>query len=269
MLETSVSLCLRGSSNSDFMMTFRTFAAALLLLAAFACVAAQAVGTEAQVERVRALYGAAKAREAAGDWAGAERAWEEVVGLAPEDARAWVNLGAARSHRDRREEAIAAWGRAISLDPTLAGAHFNLGLALVRGGEAAAAVAPLRRALALEPENEAARRALSVALVGAERYREASREIAQLLAREPRDPALLELAARSFMRQERYAEAVTVLRRRLDLGGETAELWAMYGDALDIVRRTPEAAEAYERAVKLDPESNRRRYALGYLYWQL
>src|SRR5687768_2041801 len=129
--------------------TFKTLVAALLVLApSAAAVAAQTGAAEVQqVERVRALYEAAKAREAAGDWAGAERTWEEVVSLAPEDARAWVNLGTARSRLERRAEAIAAWSRAISLDPRLAGAHFNLGLALVRGGEAEAALAPLRRAL--------------------------------------------------------------------------------------------------------------------------
>src|SRR5687768_6120243 len=125
-----------------FRKSFKTFAAASLLLAACAASPAAAQTAAAtgaqQVERVRTLYEAAKAREAAGDWAGAEGVWVEVVRLAPEDARAWVNLGAARSRQERRAEAIEAWGRAISLDPRLAGAHFNLGLALVRGGEAEA-----------------------------------------------------------------------------------------------------------------------------------
>ena len=52
-------------------MTCKTLAAMLLVLALSAVGSAQTGGTEAQqVERVRALYEAAKAREAAGDWAG-------------------------------------------------------------------------------------------------------------------------------------------------------------------------------------------------------
>ena len=140
----------------------------------------------------------------------------------------------------------------------------------MRKDEPLAAINPLRRALELEPENDAARRTLAVALVGAERFQEASREIAQLLARVPRDGALLELAAQSFIRQRRYAEATIVLKRRLDLNdGGTSQLWAMYGDALDGASRTPEAVEAYARAVRLAPDSTRTRYGLGYLYWKL
>ena len=71
------------------------------------------------------------------------------------------------------------------------------------------------------------------------------------------------------MRQQRYAEALSILRRRLDLGNETSQLWAQYGDALDGAGRTPEAAEAYRKAVALDPVSTLTRYGLGYLYWKL
>ena len=60
-----------------------------------------------------------------------------------------------------------------------------------------------------------------------------------------------------------------VLRRRLDLAGATSHLWAQYGDALDGASRTPEAVEAYRKAVELEPESPLVRYGLGYLYWKL
>ncbi|HKY44729.1 MAG TPA: tetratricopeptide repeat protein, partial [Pyrinomonadaceae bacterium] len=153
--------------------------------------------------------------------------------------------------------------------PKLPGPHFNLGLTLVRKGDHANAIAPLRRALSFDPNNEGAKRALAVALIGTERFQEASREIAQLLFRSPKDTGLLELAAQSFMRQRRYAEAVTVLQRRVDLPNPNSFLWSQYGDALDGSGRTPEAADAYKKAVALDPESTLTRYGLGYLYWKL
>lgn len=240
-----------------------------LLVALGANASAQTRPPAAEVERLRALYETAQRYEGAGYWLAAEETWTEVLKLAPEDARAWVNLGVARNRQEKSSEAIEAWTRAAALDPKLAGAHFNIGLALVRRGQFIEAISPLRRALALEPENEAARRSLAVALVGAERYPEATREIAQLLVRAPRDAALLELAAQTFMSQRRYKEAVVVLGRRLELDEGTARLWAMYGDALDGASRTGEAASAYERAVALAPDSTTVRYALGYLYWKL
>ncbi|HVF51906.1 MAG TPA: tetratricopeptide repeat protein [Pyrinomonadaceae bacterium] len=238
------------------------------------CVVVGLVAGQARVEaqgpqeELRARYAAAQKFEGAGDWSGAEREWREALRVAPEDARAWVNLGVAMQRQGRVQEAVEAWQRASAIDPKLPGAHFNAGLALSRAGEFARAVGPLRRALELEPENEAARRALALSLVGVERFQEASREIARLLARAPRDASLLELAAQSFMRQRRYAEASVVLRRRLDLPGATGQMWAQYGDALDGAGRTSAAVEAYERAVALAPEVNATRYGLGYLYWK-
>jgi tetratricopeptide (TPR) repeat protein len=102
-----------------------------------------------------------------------------------------------------------------------------------------------------------------------EKFAEASREIAQLLFRSPDDAPLLELAAKSFLQQRRYQEAITVLERRMRLSNTTSLLFREYGDALDGAGRTPEALEAYRKAVQLEPESALARYGLGYLHWKL
>jgi Flp pilus assembly protein TadD len=214
----------------------------LVLIAAG--VTAQPATDPQKIEELRAHYATAQSFESANDWAAAEREWQVVIKLVPQDAHAWVNLGVALNRQNKPDEAIDAWTQAATLDPKLAGAHFNLGLAGVRRNEFAAAIGPLKLALALEPENSGARRALALALIGLERFPEASREVAQLLARAPRDAALLELAAQPFMQQDGYPEATIVLKRRLDLGNGTSHLWAQYGDALDGSSRTAEAVEA-------------------------
>ena len=240
----------------------------LLILLLLSPVAALAQNTPT-VEQVRNYYDAARRFEAAGDWQKAEQTWRNVLKLANDDARAWTNLGVALNRQDKTNEALEAWKQAIALDPKLPGPYFNLGLTLVRKGDYANAIAPLRQALSLEPTNDGARRTLAIALVGQEKYAEASREIAQLLFRAPEDAALLDLAARSFLAQRRYQEAATVLQRRLRLPNPTAFLWSQYGDALDGAGRTPEALDAYRKAVQLDPESTVTRYGLGYLHWKL
>jgi tetratricopeptide (TPR) repeat protein len=122
--------------------------------------------------------------------------------------------------------------------------------------------------LRIEPDNLQARLGLAIAFGGLEKFGDASREIAKLLARNPKDTKLLEMAAQAFWRQKRLAEAESVLKRRLDLGGGTDSLWAMYGDVLDSQKKTIEALSAYEKAVALNPDSIDLRYALGSLYWK-
>ena len=239
----------------------------------FACLTSQISKSQEinpkQEEMVRAGFESAQKFERAGDWVAAEVEWRRLLELSPKDARIWSNLGVVLSKQQRDDDALAAWNQATNLDPKMAGPSFNVGLTLVRKGDYRPAIRPLRRALALEPENQAARRALSLALIGTDQFREATREIAQLLAKSPKDPNLLELAAKNLLRQNRYAEAVTVFARRTVLPDASAAIWAQYGDALDGAFRTPEALEAYRKAVALDPDSTLFRYALAYTYWKL
>jgi predicted Zn-dependent protease len=131
-----------------------------------------------------------------------------------------------------------------------------------------AAVVLFDKILRAEPNNDKARIGFAIALIGIEKYAEASREIAKLLARSPNDKNLLEMAAKTFWQQKRFVEAEKVLKRRLDLGDASDEIWALYGDALDAQKKTGEAITAYEKAVILNSDSITLRYALGALYWK-
>lgn len=142
------------------------------------------------------------------------------------------------------------------------------GLSLLQNQNFESALIKFQTILQVEPDNDAARRGLAIALVGVEKFAEASREIAKLLARAPKDIKLLEMAAQTFWQQRRFAETEAVLKRRLILGDARAEIWALYGDALDAQRKTIEAVSAYENAVRIDSDSIDFRYALGSLYWK-
>jgi tetratricopeptide (TPR) repeat protein len=244
----------------------RTAGLFLLLLI---CIPALGQKPSQKADQIRAYYETARKFEADGNWKQAEQTWRAVLELAGQDARAWTNLGVALNRQEKINEAIEAWQRATAIDPKLPGPYFNLGLTLVRQGDYASAIGPLRQALRLEPANDSARRALAIALMAQEKFADASREIAQLLFRSPQDAALLELAAKSFLQQHRYQEAITVLERRVRLPNATSLLFRQYGDALDGGGRTPEALQAYRKAVELEPESIPARYGLGYLHWKL
>ncbi len=142
------------------------------------------------------------------------------------------------------------------------------GLNLLQNQNFESALSKFQAILQVEPDSGAARRGLAIALIGTEKFAEASREIAKLLARSPKDAPLLEMAAQTFWQQKRFVETEIVLRRRLDLGDERAALWSLFGDALDAQKKTAEAVSAYEKAVKLAPDSIDLRYALGSFYWK-
>jgi tetratricopeptide (TPR) repeat protein len=146
--------------------------------------------------------------------------------------------------------------------------YFKQGVENLNRQDFAAAVRSFQTALQSSPGDDKARRGLAIALIGVDKFPEASREIAKLLAKFPNDLDLLEMAAQNFWRQKRFSEAEIVLRRRLNLGKERADLWVLLGDALDAQKKTSEATAAYENAVKLEPESIDLRYALGSLYWK-
>src|SRR5439155_16634311 len=73
--------------------------------------------------------------EASGDLDGAHIKYEEARRIAPDYARAHLNLGIVLAAKSQWDDAIAAYDQAIALDPTNAPAHYNRGLALHARGK--------------------------------------------------------------------------------------------------------------------------------------
>ena len=76
---------------------------------------------------------------------------QRLTVLAPDDARAWFNLGFLLETAERWDEAAAAFGRATTLSPQLDRAWYGLGLALIRQQRFDEAAAALKRNTELQP----------------------------------------------------------------------------------------------------------------------
>jgi serine/threonine-protein kinase len=85
-----------------------------------------------------------------GDHAGAVEAWETVIRLTPDNARARRNLGSAYFHMDRCEEAVAALQRSLDEMPTPA-AYTNYGTVLFYMGRREEAIWAFDQAVAHRP----------------------------------------------------------------------------------------------------------------------
>jgi tetratricopeptide (TPR) repeat protein len=131
---------------------------ALILLLCFACVGlAQTVSTGKTVRRHRvaepSVAPAVQRAEAAidkADYAAAEQALNEALKQAPNDYRAWFDLGFVYTAMKRDAEAIEAYRKSVAADPKVFESNLNLGLMLARG-KSPEAEKYLRAATELKP----------------------------------------------------------------------------------------------------------------------
>jgi Flp pilus assembly protein TadD len=87
-----------------------------------------------------------------GDAAGAERAFQRHVELAPDSEQGHFQLGLARLALRRLAEAETAFQRATQIKPDYSAAHFNRAVALLRTGRQREAAAAFREVIRYSPE---------------------------------------------------------------------------------------------------------------------
>lgn len=116
----------------------------------------------------------------------AERWFQTVLSLQPEDAAGWYNLGFVRERAGRAAAAVDAFDAALKLDPALDRAWYGKGLALARQGMHAEAALALEQAVALQPMNGEGFYQLGMAYHHANRPDEVKRVVLRLLDFEPK-----------------------------------------------------------------------------------
>ena len=209
--------------------------------------------------------------EARADWQAAERAYQEVLKLAPDWAEALVNLGIVNNRQGKTDEAIAAFTRAGAINPQLLGAHLNLAITYFRAKRFREAEGPLRRTLAIDPANNQASGLLILSMFALDRYSEVIDIGERLLRAAPSDASVLELVGRSWLKLRRYDKAVPVLESRAKVGPATAEIYMLLGEARDNAGDSEGAIREFKRAIPLSDSPNvpELHYALGYVLWKL
>jgi tetratricopeptide (TPR) repeat protein len=161
--------------------------------------------------------------ERRGNRALAEKAFENALSLAPDNAGAQERLGLLYLQDRRDEDARKLFGQAVAADPSRWQAHNGLGIAADRRGDFAAAIAHYDAALAAEPRaasvvnNRGYSRYLAGDLAGAELdFRTALQlgahagtwtNLGQVLARKGRYPESLD----SFQHEHDLAQACNLV----------------------------------------------------------
>ena len=185
---------------------------------------------------------------------------DRAVKINPEFPAAWMNLGIVQASLGQVQDSADSYRNALRLRPKYADCHFNLGNLHVKTGDIAAAIEEFEMAIEQRPTHKAAWSNLIMAADDSGRT-----DLAEARAREATRifPSAAEfrfhlgniLGKRSEFdsAEEMYLEAIFI--GDID-GGEDLSLYhSNLGVLYHRWNRYPEAAKAYEAAIRLDPNN--------------
>ena len=232
-----------------------------------------------------------------GDARGAATVFESAVKARPRDAQPWLHLSFASLAAGNAKRALEAADAALAITPATAKAlgaraqaldalgdtaaarevfaqavrgapgdavaRHNFGAFLRGQGEHDAAIEQLRKAVQLDPALTAAHAALVGALVDSGRGDEAMRHGQDFAGAHPDNGAALAMQAAAHFAQGRMEEAVDLYRRAAADPAADASTFLAYGNALMGAGLAEDAARQFARAVALDPQNGRARFALA------
>jgi tetratricopeptide (TPR) repeat protein len=189
----------------------------------------------------------------AGNLAGAERLYQQVLVMEPNSFGPRHMLGVIRFQQGRISDAIDLITGALELNPQIPAAWVNLGHAQAAAGQAEQAVASYRTALELAPGNIAVLNAMAAQLLHLGRQREVVGALDQLLSATPGDIEARNNRGNLLRELKRFDAALAdydaVLAARPDL----AETWTNRGVVLSDMGRSKEALASLDRALALQP----------------
>jgi tetratricopeptide (TPR) repeat protein len=196
----------------------------------------------------RARLALARALNAAGRDADAERMLEETVRLLPDSVLAhwWLTLAYEQLHRpaEARQEveqvaAAAAFGKSQL--------YAAIGRFAVGDADGPAGIDAFARAVTANPNDPAMHRLLATTLMQQDRADEAVAEFMAALLIDPLDAAAHAGIGRSRVQTGRDADAVDALRRAIELAPTDGETRYALASALERLGRSKEAAEHFAR----------------------
>ena len=217
------------------------------------------------IEHARIFHIRAAARERTGDLAGVIADLERAHALAPADvgiANAWA---VALTRMDRWREAVAILGPIVDARPDSAVSWFNLGEARRAEGVIPDAEAAYRRVMALEPAHADAVARLAVLANHRGAPAEAMALAERALAIDPAHADARRARIEALIAEKAYETAEREARAWLGAPGlgpsARTHALGLLGDALEELRRFPEAFQAFSASKAAFADANRRQFA--------
>jgi tetratricopeptide (TPR) repeat protein len=189
-----------------------------------------------------------------------------LVDKQPRLAQAQFLLGRLAVETEAWDEAITRLKKAVELDPDHDGAWTALGYAYESRHQHEAAIDVYRRAIKANPDNPAFVERLSDLLIRLGRFKEAQAEVEALADGSPRDARVWIKLGAVYYEQKLWDKAADAFRRAVQL--EPTNLRARYFLATSLMDagRDDDARAELERILKVDPRSVDARVQLGFLH---
>ncbi|HEX6241949.1 MAG TPA: tetratricopeptide repeat protein [Polyangiales bacterium] len=183
----------------------------------------------------------------------AQTALEKALGAAPDDADAHYLMGRAQRMQGRADAAREQLKQALAIAPSHVDARFALAALLLDAGDYDGAY-ELYNALERDGAGLSAAFGAAEALVGRGEVAGAELRLERLEAEDLARPGAQVLRARVALAKHKAGEAVKILEPlvREESEARTADVLALYGDALYADERVDSSAGAYDAAIELD-----------------
>jgi tetratricopeptide (TPR) repeat protein len=208
----------------------------------------------------------ARQRQQAGDSAGAEKIYREILARQPGHPQALHRLATVLGQRGKFDEALELAGRAVRIKPDDPNAHKTRAAVLASMGRFDDAIKSYHQIVKLWPGDAVAHRNLGAMLASAGRLEEAAAELERATHLNPNDPWAFNELGTVRIRQNRFEDAIAACRKSVALNGGVAETQRNLGDAYFRKGMLIEAQGAYSRAIELKPGSLEALCGLARVY---
>ena len=201
-----------------------------------------------------------------GDLTAAEKAFRDVLAVAPGNASAHANLGVVYMRRRQWNQALDELQRAKALDPATPGIRLNIGLAYFRQADYASAIPALQSVVKDQPALQQARYLLGLCYFLVDRYQECISALESLWPSSSGDLNYLYVVMVAAGKTGREDLANKASDRLLHAGEDSAELRLFWGMALLARDQDSRALEQFQEAERRDPQLRFLHYYLGLTY---
>jgi len=205
--------------------------------------------------------------EQQGQNAEAEQIWDGIAKADPKNAEALAHLGLLEARQEHLSAAIDFYRRALAINSDLPGLQMNLGLALFKAEQFPDAIKSFSSELMKHPGDQRLTILLGMAHYGMKDYLVAIPYLKRATERDTLNVALRLTLAHSCISSKQYQCVLKVHREILALKAESAEADMLAGEALDRMRDSAHAEEAFRTAALINPKEPNVHFGLGYLLW--